>query len=281
MADGQPGATRVVVEHDGHVAHVLLNRPDKRNAIDGRMFTELRDTALELAVMPSVRAVVLSGAGHCFSSGLDMASFAAMASGEVTGDAVSGTNRDLSPSGATPPQQIGWAWYELPVPVIAAVEGYALGAGLHIALGADLRIVAPDATLGFVEIDWGLAPDLSGTQSLRRLVPLDVAKRIVFTGERLSGAEAVARGLATMVDDDPVTRALELARDIAGRSPDAIRAAKRILNRSGVVGVAEGLADEVATAAALVGSTNQIEAVMARLESRAPVFDDPAPSVTP
>jgi enoyl-CoA hydratase/carnithine racemase len=269
-----PG-NRVIVERDGHVAHVQLNRPEKRNAIDSEMFAELREAAQTLGSTPSVWAIVLSGTGHTFSAGLDMSNFAAMASGDVKGDAATRTARNLSPAGATPFQQVAWLWHEMPMPVIAAVEGHALGGGFHIALGADIRIIAPDAQIGFVEITWGLVPDMSGTQALRRLVPLDVAKRLIFTGEVISGREAVELGLGTMSHDEPVKAALEIAAAIIQRSPDALRVAKRMLNESALVTVAEGLANEVAASASLIGIPNQMEAVMARLEKRAPEFGDP------
>ena len=119
------------------------------------------------------------------------------------------------------------------MPVIAAVHGVAFGGGLQIALGADIRFVAPDAQLSVMEIKWGLVPDMSGTQTLRHLVRLDVAKELTFTGRIVSGSEAVALGLATRVADDPRAEALALAREIAGKSPDAIRAGKRLLNAAG------------------------------------------------
>jgi enoyl-CoA hydratase/carnithine racemase len=266
----------VLVERSGHVTHVRLNRPEKRNAVDGTMFRELREVAAEIAETPSVRAVVLSGTGRTFCSGIDMSALQGMGSGEVTADTVADTALlDLSRDGATPFQQIAWLWHELPVPVIAAIEGHALGGGFNIALGADLRVIAPDAAVGFVEITWGLVPDLSGTQGLRRLVGLDVAKRLVLTGETVTGTEAVALGLATLLDHAPVERALAIAEQISNRSPEAIRAAKQLLNDAGLVPVAEGLAAEVRASAALVGTPNQIEAAMARFEGRSPVFTDP------
>lgn len=266
----------VLVERTGHVAHVVLNRPAKKNAVDGEMFRELREVATEIAANPAVRAVVLSGAGGTFCSGIDVAAIHQMSSGEVTAGSVSDTGLlALSPEGATPFQQIAWAWHEMPAPVVAAVEGHALGGGFHIALGADLRVIAPTAKVGFVEVTWGLVPDLSGTQALRRLVSLDVAQRLVLTGELVSGTEAVALGLATLSDEDPVARACAIADRIAAQSPDAVRAAKRLLNRSALVSVADGLAAEVSTSAALVGTPNQVEAAVARFEGRAPVFTDP------
>jgi len=265
----------VLVDRIGHVAHVRLNRPEKRNAVDGEMFRELRAVAVEIADTPAIRAVVLSGEGGTFCSGIDVGALQDMGTGEVGADAVAGTARlELSPDGATPFQQVAWAWHEMPVPVVAAIEGHAVGGGLNIALGADLRVIAPSARVGFVEITWGLLPDLSGTQALRRLVPLDVAKRLVLTGELVTGPEAVELGLATVLDEDPVGRALAIATRIAGQNPDAVQAAKRLLNQSALVPVAEGLAAEVSASAALVGTPNQIEAVMARFEGREPTFTD-------
>jgi enoyl-CoA hydratase/carnithine racemase len=267
----------VLVERIGHVAHVRLNRPEKRNAIDGAMFAELRAVALEIAATPAVRAVVLSGAGGTFCSGIDIGALASMGSGEVDADTVANTaTLERSAQGATPFQQVAWLWHEMPAPVIAAVEGHAVGGGLHIALAADLRVIAPGARVGFAEVGWGLVPDLSGTQSLRRLVRLDVAKRLVLTGELIGGAEAVELGLATLLDDDPVGRALTMAAAIAERSPDAVRAAKRLLDDAALVDVADGLAAEVTAAASLVGTANQVEAAIARFEGRPPVFTDPA-----
>ena len=157
--------------------------------------------------------------------------------------------------------------------------GLAFGGGLHIALGADIRFVAPDARLAFVEISWGLVPDLSGTQALRRLVPLDVAKKLIFSGEPISGERAVALHLGTELSESPLEDAMALAATIAKRSPDAVRAAKRLLNASGLVSLAEGLANEFQATASLMGGKNQMEAVMAKLGKRTPQFVDPEPDV--
>jgi enoyl-CoA hydratase/carnithine racemase len=271
------GEGRILLERDGGVAHVLLNRPDKKNALDGGMFEGLRGAARHLREDRSVRAVVLSGAGDCFCSGLDFSSFGAMADGELDAENedVAAAARDLSPDGANAAQQIGWLWQELPVPVIAALRGAAYGGGFHIALGADVRFMAPDARIAFVEITWGLVPDLSGTQALRRLVPLDVAKKLIFSGEPISGEQAVAWHLGTELAENPLEDAFALARVIAQRSPDAVRAAKRLLNSSGLVSLEEGLANEFRASAGLMGQPNQIEAVVARLQKREPKFADP------
>lgn len=268
---------RVVVERlAGGVADVRLNRADKMNALDMPMFEALVATGSELARDASLRAIVLSGEGRAFSAGLDFTSFQSMAgqAGERGGPTLLARGHGDSPANFA--QRAAWIWTEVPVPVIAAVHGVAYGGGLQIALGADLRFVAPDARLSVMEIKWGLVPDMSGTQTLRRLVRLDVAKELTFTGRVISGTEAVALGLATRVADDPRAAALALAAEIAMKSPDAIRAAKQLLDRSGVASIEDGLRLEESLQRGLIGRPNQIESVRANLEKRAPRFSDPA-----
>ena len=165
-------------------------------------------------------------------------------------------------------------WAEIPVPVIAAVRGNALGGGLQISLGADIRIVAPDARLSVFEVNWGLIPDMTGTQLLPELVGRDVAKELTYTARIVSGEEAVRIGLATRTDPDPLAAALAMAREIAGRSPHAIRAAKRLLDLAGRTDLASGFAAEQVEIRALIGSPNQVEAVTARFEKRDPDFGE-------
>jgi enoyl-CoA hydratase/carnithine racemase len=282
--EGEPGMTdRVTVNvHEG-VADVRLNRPDKLNALDMAMFDALAETGDALAADPSVRAVVLSGEGRSFCAGLDFSGFAAMAGdGERTG-AGARTKRLLNDITDREPgritnlgQQAVHVWRELPQPVIAAVHGHALGGGLQIALGADIRIVAADAKLSVLEIRWGLVPDMTGTAALIRLVGEDVAKELTFTGRMLSGEEAARIGLATRTADDPRGAAGELAREIAGNSPDAIRSAKRLLNRAADHDLAGQFLEESRALGALRGSANQVEAVRAYFEKRPPSFTDPA-----
>jgi len=259
---------RVLVSMEDGVADVRLARADKLNALDGAMFEALIGTGRRLAEEPSLRAVVLSGEGRAFCAGLDFPSFQG---GESNVDLFE--RGDESPANVA--QRAPWIWTELPVPVIAAVHGYAFGGGLQIALAADVRIVSPDAELSVMEIKWGLVPDMAGTQLLRRLVRLDVAKELTFTGRRVPGPEAVALGLATRVADSPREDALVLAREIASKSPDAIRAAKRLLDASGRVSVEEGLLLEEKAQRGLLGSPNQIEAVRANFEKRPPKFEAP------
>jgi enoyl-CoA hydratase/carnithine racemase len=171
-------------------------------------------------------------------------------------------------------QQAAYVWQELHCPVIAAVHGVALGGGAQIALGADMRIVAPDAQISILEIRWGLIPDMTGTAMLPLLVGLDRAKELTFTGRMVSGAEAAQIGLATRVSDTPLDDALALAHAIATKSPTAVRGAKKLLNASPYRGVAEQFADERATIGSLIGKPNQVEAVMAYFEKRDPKFTD-------
>ncbi len=261
---------RVTVSRDeSGVADVRLSRPDKLNALDLAMFEALVETGGDLAGDASLRAVVLSGEGRAFSAGLDVMSFAQRAPGGRS-------LLDLYGEGpATWAQQAAYTWMQLPVPVVAAVHGVCFGGGLQIALAADVRFVAPDARLSVMEIKWGLVPDMTGTQTLRRLVRLDVARELTYTGREVRGTEAVELGLATHLSDDPHAAALELAREIAGRSPSAIRAAKRLLDQSGVVPPAEGLALEAALQRTVMGGPNQVEAVRSNVEKREPRFRDP------
>lgn len=256
------------------MADVRLNRPDKLNALDGAMFDALIETSDALALDSAVRCVVLSGEGASFCAGLDFASFAAMAGApEGAAGALASVDEGRITHRA---QQAVYGWTEMPAPVIAAVRGHAIGGGVQLALGADIRFVHPDATLSVLETRWGLIPDMTGTQSLVRLVGLDVAKELVWTGRMVSGKEAVAIGLATHLADDPLAASLELASEIAARSPDATRAAKRLLSRAAEVGIEEGFARERAEIQRLIGSPNQVESVTAYFERRSPRFVNPS-----
>jgi enoyl-CoA hydratase/carnithine racemase len=269
---------RVSISMDNGIADVRLNRPDKLNALDQAMFQGIVEAGEAFKGDPAVRVVVLSGEGRGFCAGLDFGSFQAMAGGgEAAQDdaprdeslgAISDTGGRITHLG----QQAAWVWQELEVPVIAALHGAALGGGLQIALGADIRIVAPDAKLSVLEARWGLIPDMTGTVVLPKLVGLDVAKELTFSGRMVSGEEAVVLGLATRLADDPRGAALELAADLATKSPDALREGKRLLNLSGTRPLAEQLRDERVTMGSLIGSPNQVEATMAYFEKRAPTF---------
>ena len=260
---------RVLIDIADGVAHVRLNRPEKRNGLDLGLFEALASAGERLTRERAVRAVVLSGEGEAFCAGLDFQDFLGRGEG----------SRALlqRPEGrpANLAQQVAWVWTEVPVPVIAAIHGVAFGGGLPIALGADLRIAAPDARLSVMEIKWGLVPDMSLTKTLLRLVPLDVAKELTFTGRIVTGEEAQRLGLVTRVSRDPLGDARALAREIADKSPHAIRAGKRLLDSAVDLGVHDAFALETQLQLSLLGSPNQMEAVQANFMKKPPRFADP------
>lgn len=260
---------RVQLSIDEAVATVRLSRPDKRNALDAPMFEGLIRTGKQIMADKSIRAVVLHGEGKGFCAGLDFGSF--MGSPKLMQQLLE--RKEESPANMA--QRAAWIWQEINVPVIAAVHGVALGGGLQIALAADLRYVTADAQLSVMEIKWGLIPDMSLTQTLPRLVGLDVAKELTYTGRIVSGEEAVTLGLATKVSDDPLADALQTAKLIASKSPHAIRAAKTLLNDAPEMTRADALKLETALQVSLLGSSNQMEAVQANMMKREPAFKDP------
>ena len=264
---------RVVIHLDNEgVADVRLNRADKMNALDSAMIEGILAAQDQLRAEPRLRAVVLHGEGRAFCAGLDVSRFRSMAA-EESGRGY--TLADRTHGIANAPQQTAWGWRDLPVPVIAAVHGVAFGGGLQIALGADIRCVTSDVKLSVMEIKWGLVPDMAGIALLRELVRGDVARELTYSGRIINGDEAVRLGLATWAGSDPLARARELARSIARRSPDAIRAAKRLLNRSADADAAALLVTESREQERLMGSPNQIEAVRAEMEQRPPEFSAP------
>ncbi|TCU78935.1 enoyl-CoA hydratase/carnithine racemase [Bradyrhizobium sp. R2.2-H] len=266
---------RVSISISEGVADVRLVRADKMNALDQAMFEALVAATERLSREKGLRAVVLSGEGRAFCAGLDMGRFAAMK--EKGGNGIpGGENRDLTKrthGQANFPQAAVWGWRQLPVPVIAAVHGVAFGGGFQLSLGADMRFLSADARMSIMEIKWGLVPDMAGTPILASLVRDDILRDLTYTGRIFSAQEAMTYGLATRICDDPRASALEAAREIAGKSPDAIRAAKRLLNNLAVDPGPALLAESVEQQK-LIGSANQTEAVRANLEKRAPKFAD-------
>jgi enoyl-CoA hydratase/carnithine racemase len=234
------GSERVRIEVADHVAVVTLTRPEKHNALDAAMFDAIIAAAERLSSEPGLRAVVLHGDGPSFCSGLDLVSLMSDPSGLV------GLVERLSAGVPTWFQRAAYDWTRVPVPVIAAIHGNCLGGGLQIALGADIRIAAPDARLSVMEIKWGLIPDMSITRTLPRLVAIDVAKELTYTGRVLSGAEAHALGIVTQVSDDPWTGSAEAT-----------------------------LALEAELQSGLIGSPNQLAAVTAGMTKQPAEFTDP------
>ena len=260
---------RVVIElEETGVAHVRLTRGDKMNALDPEMFTAIIEAGEAAGKTRGVRVVVLSGEGRAFCAGLDTASF---------GRAPAANEPELTErthGNANKFQQVAMIWRKLPVPVIAAVHGVCFGGGLQIASGADIRIVHPDTRMSVMEMKWGLVPDMGGYALWRGLVRDDVLRELVYTNREFTGAEAQTLGFATYVDTDPQARANAIAREIASRNPGAIRAAKRL--HAGMVerDTDAILLEESIEQHAVIRTPNQIEAVMAAMQKRAPKFED-------
>lgn len=264
---------------DQGVADVRLNRPEKMNALDPAMFDGIVDAIEQLGSDSSVRAVVLSGEGRAFCAGLDMASFAGMAQKGANDDDDGPKSDGLMTrtyGDANKFQQVAWGWHVLPVPVIAAVHGVAFGGGFQIACGADIRVTAPDTRHAIMEMKWGLVPDMAGIPIVRNLARDDVVRELCYTARIFDGAEALDYGFATKLSDEPHADAMELAHEIASKSPDAVRANKRLLNMSRDQHAPEILLEESREQAGVIGKPNQIEAVMAGMAKRPGNFKDVA-----
>ncbi len=262
---------RISIALKDGVADVRLIRADKMNALDRAMFEGIIEAGEKLRTMQGLRCVVLSGEGRAFCAGLDMQSFAAMGEGGVPGA------RDLAKRThgiANDPQHCAWLWRTLPVPVIAAVHGVAFGGGFQIALGADMRYATADTRFSVMEIKWGLVPDLAGTQLMRHLAREDVVRELTYTGRIFNGTEALEYGFVTRLVAEPRVAAMETAKEIANKSPDAVRAAKRILNDAVTIDPAAGLMAESVEQTRLIRSPNQVEAVMSNLQKRAANYKD-------
>ncbi|MBU6394838.1 MAG: crotonase/enoyl-CoA hydratase family protein [Sphingomonadales bacterium] len=261
---------RVSVTIEDHVAHVLLDRADKMNALDDAMFEGIVAAGSHLHTAKGVRSVVLSGAGRSFCAGLDLSSM-----GNTDRWGSGGSLTDRTHGNANRAQQAAMVWRKLPMPVIAAVHGVCFGGGLQVMSGADIRIVAPDARLAVMEVKWGLVPDMGGYALWRGNVRDDVLRELTYTHREFNGTEAAALGFATHADADPLGRAMALAKEIASKSPHAVRGAKLLTNRTVYMDEDAILMAESVAQHELMYSRNQIEAVKAGMEKRVADFVDP------
>ncbi|BAT60704.1 putative enoyl-CoA hydratase echA6 [Variibacter gotjawalensis] len=264
---------RVSVTIDNGVADVRLVRAEKMNALDDKMFEAIIAAGEKLKSERSVRAVVLSGEGRAFCAGLDTSRFGQMADGSARSGAIDRLIKRRS-GPANMPQYAVWVWRELPMPVIAAVHGTAFGGGFQLMLSADMRYIAPDTKLSIMEAKWGLVPDMCGMQLMRHIVRDDIARELTYTARVFSGEDALRYGFATRLAADPHAQAMATAREIANKSPNAVRAAKRLFTAATAAGEAEMLMAESVEQEKLIGSPNQKESIMANLQKRAPNFAD-------
>lgn len=261
---------RIAITIDDHIAEVMLNRPGKLNALDLDTFHALDEAARSLAGEASVRAVVLHGAGENFCAGLDLGVMQGVAGFDATAlDPVAGSPANLF-------QRAAYAWRELPMPVICALQGVTFGGGFQIAMGADLRYAAPGTKFSVMESKWGLIPDMAISATLRNILSPDRLKELAWTARVFDAAEALDLGVVTAVVDDPLAAARALAADLRGRSPEAIRGIKRLVNGAWQCSEQEALALEAQLQLGLLGTKNQVEAVRANLEKREPCFADRA-----
>jgi enoyl-CoA hydratase/carnithine racemase len=253
---------RVRIEIQGSLATVTLNRGDKHNGMDMAMLDAVRAAALRLKKEKRVRTVILRGDGPSFCAGLDFKSMFGSTKAALTGfTALWSPVRNKF-------QDWSMAWREVPAPVIACIHGNCFGAGIQLALGADVRIATPDAKVSVMESKWGLIPDMGGAALLRELVPLDLAKELSMTGRIISGAEAHELGLVSHLADDPLDAAHKLAAEIETRSPDAVAAAKFLMQQAWSSGETGALAAERRWQRQLLGKRNQRIAVARNLEKK-------------
>ncbi len=258
---------RVSVDYQDHVAHVTLTRGDKMNALDDAMVKAIIAAGQEVAASDA-RAVVLSGEGRSFCAGLDFASFMQMGDMNPEDWLMTRSHED-----ANEMQEIAMIWRRVPVPVIAALRGHVYGGGLQLALGADIRIAAPEAKLSLMEMKWGLVPDLGGMALLPHLVRSDVLRLMTYTARPFGARQALDWGLVTELHDEPLAAAQDLATEIAGKSPSAIRAAKRLIGVAEHADRATVLMTESRESVGLIGRRHQMEAVAANMAGRTPKFD--------
>ena len=261
---------RLKVSIEDHVATVTIDRADKRNAIDIAMFEAFIDVGRQLRDDNSLRCVVLHGAGDHFCAGIDLSVFA----GGIEAATAGGRLQPREDSIGNFFQSAAQVWQDIPVPVIAAIQGVAFGGGLQIALGADIRYASKDAEFSVMEINWGIIPDMAITATARAIVPLDKLKELAYSGRVIDSAQSLEYGLITAIHEDPLAAAQQLAGEIAGRSPDAIRAVKAMFATAWLADNAASLGIEAELQGALLGRPNQIEAVMARMQSREAKFSD-------
>lgn len=262
---------RVAIElADNGVAHVRFVRADKMNALDPAMVDAMLEAGQTLSSTKGVRVVVLSGEGRAFCAGLDLGNFS------------NPSNSDARPleerthGNANKFQEIAYQWRRLGVPVIAAVHGVCFGGGLQIASGADIRVVHPQTRMSVMEMKWGLVPDMAGYALWRGLVRDDVLRELIYTNREFSGTEAQTLGFATYVEDEPLSKAMEIAKVIAGKNPHAIRAAKRLHDA-----MYDGQTDDILMMESteqdqIMRTKNQVEAVMSSMQKRPAQFEEVA-----
>ncbi len=259
---------RVSVTYENHIAHVRLTRADKMNAVDQDMIEAIIKAGQEVAASDA-RACIVSGEGKAFCAGIDITGLSGMMGKEPADALMPRTHGD----GTTNQwQEVAMVWHRMEVPVIAAIHGVCFGAGIQLALGADIRIAAPGTRFAVMEMKWGIVPDMGGMVLLPKLVRSDVLRRMTYTAEQVAAEQALDWGLITEIAEDPQAAALGLATTIAGKSPSAIRAAKRLIAIAESEDDATILEAESRLQAELIGKPHQMEVIAAEMGKRPAVF---------
>lgn len=261
---------RVSITEENQVATVTLTRADKRNALDLDMIRAIVDAGESLAARKDIRAVVLTGDGPAFSAGLDLKAMPQIAQFAMQG----GVFLERTHNNSNLFQAASMVWAEMPQPVIAAVHGYAFGGAFQIMLGADMRIAAPDTRFSIMEGRWGIIPDMGGMVLMRRLARGDVIRKLTYSAEQFEAPAALDWGFVTEISDTPLERAHAIATEIATKSPDAVRAAKALIRDTELMDTRETLIAESKAQEKLMGTPNQMEAVMAGMQKRKAEFKD-------
>ncbi len=259
---------RVAITYQDHIAHVELTRSDKMNAVDQAMIDAIIAAGEEVA-SSGARACVISGQGKGFCAGIDITGLSSFFGQDPHELMMPRTHGD----GTTNQwQEVSLVWTRTPMPVIAAIHGVCFGAGMQLALGADIRIASPDAKLAVMEMKWGIVPDMGGMVLMPRLLASDVMRRLTYTAAPISGEEALRVGLITELSEEPKTAAMALASEIASKSPSAIRAAKQLMGVAETAAAKEVLHAESEAQAGLFGGADQMEVIAATMQKRSPVF---------
>ena len=260
--------SRVSITYENHIAFVRLTRADKMNAVDQDMIDAIIAAGQEVAASDA-QVVVLSGEGKAFCAGIDITGLSAMIGKDPAELLMPRTHGE----GTTNQwQEVAMIWARLDIPVIAALHGAVYGAGMQLALGADIRIAAPDTKLAVMEMKWGIVPDMGGMVRLPRLVRDDVLRRLTYTAEAIDAAQAERWGLVTEVADDPLAAATALATTIAGKSPSAVKAAKQLISFAQMASADDVLMAESRAQADLLGKPHQMEVIAAEFGKRPAVF---------
>lgn len=260
---------RISINIENGVADVRMIRTDKMNALDFKMIDALIEAGEVVAKDKSVRSVVLSGDGRAFCAGLDTSIFQGMMSADGFQPVVERTHGITNKF-----QKMVWVWRECPVPVIAAVHGVCFGGGFQLSLGADIRITHPDSKLSIMESKWGIVPDMCGPYIMQSLAREDIIRELTYTGRIFSGAEAFDYGFVSRLSSNPLEEGLNLAKEIAIKSPGAMLGAKKLFNELGEKTEAEAFLLESEIQDSLIGTKNQMESVMAGVEKRAGNFEN-------